>query len=281
MLRMCCLSRAAAAFVVVACAAPTFAQQGYDAIGPNNSQTTGNPWIDSATNTDVSGQYVTTAGSGVINIAAGKRVNLVRAAIGQRGPSSGAAEIDFANVASWSVDFWSDSNAFYNSPTVGDVAAVNFAAPTLIEPWGTDNAGAPAFRATFRMPGALHVVGGTSYLFAVRVNASFLNVGQVGIQETSAQGNTGLVMTPGFTSPQPFTIFGVYNHSGVAAYQVVVGCQGDHNGDGAVTVQDIFDFLGDWFANKPSADFNGSGSVTVQDIFDFLGAWFAGCTPST
>lgn len=55
------------------------------------------------------------------------------------------------------------------------------------------------------------------------------------------------------------------------------GCPADFNGSGAVTVQDIFDFLGAYFANIPSADFNGSGAVTVQDIFDFLGAYFTGC----
>jgi hypothetical protein len=57
----------------------------------------------------------------------------------------------------------------------------------------------------------------------------------------------------------------------------LVVCAADYNCSGAVTVQDIFDFLAGWFANSPSADFNGSGSVTVQDIFDFLAAWFAGC----
>jgi hypothetical protein len=51
----------------------------------------------------------------------------------------------------------------------------------------------------------------------------------------------------------------------------------DINNSGAVTVQDIFDFLAAWFAGLPSADFNHSGTVTVQDIFDFLAAWFAGC----
>ena len=58
---------------------------------------------------------------------------------------------------------------------------------------------------------------------------------------------------------------------------VAPACAADFNGDGHVTVQDIFDFLTAWFANQPSADFNHSGSVTVQDIFDFLAAWFAGC----
>ena len=54
-------------------------------------------------------------------------------------------------------------------------------------------------------------------------------------------------------------------------------CLADFNNSGAVTVQDIFDFLNDWFAGFTSADFNNSGTVTVQDIFDFLNAWFAGC----
>ena len=54
-------------------------------------------------------------------------------------------------------------------------------------------------------------------------------------------------------------------------------CVADFNCSGAVTVQDIFDFLSAWFAHASSADVNGSGTVTVQDIFDFLNAWFAGC----
>jgi DNA-binding beta-propeller fold protein YncE len=54
-------------------------------------------------------------------------------------------------------------------------------------------------------------------------------------------------------------------------------CPADHNGEGGLTVQDIFDFLGDYFAGDPAADFNGEGGVTVQDIFDFLSAYFAGC----
>ncbi len=53
-------------------------------------------------------------------------------------------------------------------------------------------------------------------------------------------------------------------------------CPADYNGDGILSVQDIFDFLSGWFASAPQADFNGGG-ITVQDIFDFLTAWFAGC----
>lgn len=54
-------------------------------------------------------------------------------------------------------------------------------------------------------------------------------------------------------------------------------CPADFNGDGAVSVQDLFDFLAAWFARGPGSDFNQSGTVTVQDLFDFLAAWFAPC----
>jgi len=54
-------------------------------------------------------------------------------------------------------------------------------------------------------------------------------------------------------------------------------CRADFNCSGAVTVQDLFDFLGAWFANSATADFNGVNGVTVQDLFDFLAAWFTGC----
>jgi hypothetical protein len=58
---------------------------------------------------------------------------------------------------------------------------------------------------------------------------------------------------------------------------VELGCPADVNGDGSVTVQDIFDFLAFYFANDPRGDFNGAGGITVQDIFDFLSAYFAPC----
>ena len=54
-------------------------------------------------------------------------------------------------------------------------------------------------------------------------------------------------------------------------------CAADFNNSGAVTVQDIFDFLNAYFGNSPAADVNGQGGVTVQDIFDFLNVYFTGC----
>src|SRR5262249_48640594 len=47
-------------------------------------------------------------------------------------------------------------------------------------------------------------------------------------------------------------------------------CRADFNASGAVSVQDVFDFLAAYFANDPLADFNNSGGISVQDIFDFL-----------
>ncbi len=55
-------------------------------------------------------------------------------------------------------------------------------------------------------------------------------------------------------------------------------CPADFNGDGSVSVQDIFDFLGAYFGNQPAADVNHDGSVSVQDIFDYLAAYFTGCS---
>lgn len=54
-------------------------------------------------------------------------------------------------------------------------------------------------------------------------------------------------------------------------------CPADFNNSGSVSVQDIFDFLGAYFAADPRADINADGAVSVQDILDFLGAYFSGC----
>ena len=57
-------------------------------------------------------------------------------------------------------------------------------------------------------------------------------------------------------------------------------CESDYNKAGGVSVQDIFDFLGDWFAGSPFARVGGDGTGAappIQSLFDFLTAWFAGC----
>ncbi len=56
-------------------------------------------------------------------------------------------------------------------------------------------------------------------------------------------------------------------------------CYADYNKTAGITVQDIFDFLGDWFAGSPFANTGSTGApgpLSVQNIFDFLNDWFAG-----
>lgn len=67
------------------------------------------------------------------------------------------------------------------------------------------------------------------------------------------------------------------NGNGIPDSCEVLQCRSDFNDSGSVTVQDVFDFLTDWFANNLTADFNDSGVISVQDIFDFLNVWFTGC----
>jgi hypothetical protein len=56
-------------------------------------------------------------------------------------------------------------------------------------------------------------------------------------------------------------------------------CYANYNHNATLEVQDIFDFLNDWFAGKriaiPGGD-GATGTLAVQNIFDFLNAWFAG-----
>jgi hypothetical protein len=56
-------------------------------------------------------------------------------------------------------------------------------------------------------------------------------------------------------------------------------CRADFNHINGISVQDIFDYLGLWFASSPTTDFlgNGAGAPTVNSIFSFLNAWFTGC----
>lgn len=54
------------------------------------------------------------------------------------------------------------------------------------------------------------------------------------------------------------------------------GHRSDCDRDGRISAQDIFTYLGWFFAQTPEADFDGSGTIEPADIFNFLSAWFAG-----
>lgn len=68
-----------------------------------------------------------------------------------------------------------------------------------------------------------------------------------------------------------------------AASSTISGCAGDFNDSGSKSVQDLFGFLQQFFAQNGqcawglTADINGNGCVSVQDMFDFLSAWFVEC----
>ena len=58
----------------------------------------------------------------------------------------------------------------------------------------------------------------------------------------------------------------------LAAAGTRIACRCDWNTSGAVSLQDIFDFLTSYFNN--AADFNADSTTTLQDIFDFLTCYF-------
>ncbi len=95
-----------------------------------------------------------------------------------------------------------------------------------------------------------------------------------------ADGTVSNQLLPGLPATSTTNLGAAPNLSLVAGAQwaqVRLPSIGDFNGDGAVSVQDIFDGLNAWFAGDLAADFNVSGALETQDVFDFLNAWFAGC----
>lgn len=77
-----------------------------------------------------------------------------------------------------------------------------------------------------------------------------------------------------------FTVAGSASAARLATWSTIRPslCPADFNGSGAVTVQDVFDFLAAYFAMDSDADFNGVGGVSLQDLLDFLAAYLGGCS---
>ena len=97
--------------------------------------------------------------------------------------------------------------------------------------------------------------------------AGRLNLMLTSMTATSQQSST----TPAFWTKEGPTALGAAPAS--LSLSVCVGPPGDWNCSDDVGVQDVFDFLADYFAGR--ADFNYDGATGVQDIFDFLAAYFA------
>jgi hypothetical protein len=70
---------------------------------------------------------------------------------------------------------------------------------------------------------------------------------------------------------------GIANNQYIGWLRPISNCAADFDASGALSVQDIFEFLNAWFNGDPRADFNNVNGLGVQDIFDFLSAWFVGC----
>jgi len=54
-------------------------------------------------------------------------------------------------------------------------------------------------------------------------------------------------------------------------------CAADYNGDGVRGFQDVLDYLDAYLGGDPRADQDGSGRLTVQDLFEFIADYFTPC----
>lgn len=54
-------------------------------------------------------------------------------------------------------------------------------------------------------------------------------------------------------------------------------CPADMDGNQQITLEDLFAFLAEYFAQRPRANINRVGGVTVQDVFDFIDSYVRGC----
>ncbi len=76
----------------------------------------------------------------------------------------------------------------------------------------------------------------------------------------------------------PQVVLGLESPSQIAQLSTCSCCPADFNGNGSVTIDDLFLFFNAYFSGQVCADADRSGSVSVDDIFIFLNLWFIGDT---
>ncbi len=94
---------------------------------------------------------------------------------------------------------------------------------------------------------------------------------RIHLDYTQYTGNSTLVMSYAYGAQARVTV------PASVLWRAAGVCHADYNGVGGLSVQDIFDYLNEWFAGLLRADFNGVDGLTVQDIFDFLNVWLGPC----
>ncbi|MCC6321777.1 MAG: immunoglobulin domain-containing protein [Phycisphaerales bacterium] len=132
---------------------------------------------------------------------------------------------------------------------------------------------------TTQPAGGTFAAGSDVSLTVAGVNTSQFRWYRNGVLIPGAQSATYTIpsATPAASGSYTCYVYGGCGGLTISSAAVVTVTSGaDFNGSGTTTVQDLFDFLGAYFARDPRADVNGSGTWTVQDIFDYLGAYFRG-----
>ena len=83
------------------------------------------------------------------------------------------------------------------------------------------------------------------------------------VQDHSVLNNDGYYVFASRLKDNPTATSGV-GGSTAASLIRIRACRADVNGSGAVTVQDIFDFLAAYFSNSPISDINLSGATSCR-----------------
>ena len=109
----------------------------------------------------------------------------------------------------------------------------------------------------------------------------------VPITDTNSASNTAAALTtfdPDGAGPRPAALifFGDTapipdRHSTGISIRLIPPSLADHNADWSITVQDVFDFLNDYFIGHASADIDRSGQVALSDIFAYLRTYLGDC----